>query len=322
MSDKVLSVIIPVYNMENYLKQCLDSILIPETDVDYEVVVINDGSTDSSLSIAREYEEKYPNIYKVVNKENGGYGSCFNSGIKLAQGKYVKVLDSDDYFSLASFPLFLDILKSHNEDIIINDVIKVSDVSGNTDGLNNEKLSEGTKTCSIFDIDLYKQKLFIHNFCFKRELLLRTTCPEKCFYTDTIIVVSGLESAFTVFYSGIGLYFYRIQREGQSISKENRFSRLDDWIVVSQAVIQFVTSYTDANSKILLDVMENVYFNLFLCLSHSNIDNKYCFFKMKLNEFKKNNRLLGGTWSKLTTKRLKILWRCPTYFLILKYTIF
>lgn len=89
--NKILTIIIPTYNMEKYLRRCLDSLIIDEEGMkQLEVLVINDGSKDSSSQIAHEYQDKYPDTYRVIDKENGNYGSCINIGLKEAKGKYVK----------------------------------------------------------------------------------------------------------------------------------------------------------------------------------------------------------------------------------------
>ena len=89
--NKILTIIIPTYNMEKYLRRCLDSLIIDEEGMkQLEVLVINDGSKDSSSQIAHEYQDKYPDTFRVIDKENGNYGSCINRGLKEATGKYVK----------------------------------------------------------------------------------------------------------------------------------------------------------------------------------------------------------------------------------------
>ena len=95
--EKVLSIIIPTYNMENYLHKCLDSLLVEDKNLRdaLEVLVIIDGSKDRSSEIGHEYEEKYPGVFRVIDKENGNYGSCINRGLKEATGKYVKILDAN-----------------------------------------------------------------------------------------------------------------------------------------------------------------------------------------------------------------------------------
>ena len=91
-----VSVAVITYNMQDYLNRCLDSLVIePSLMEQLEVLVVNDGSKDSSSAIAHEYEAKFPCTFRVIDKENGNYGSCVNRGLAEAQGKYIKVLDAD-----------------------------------------------------------------------------------------------------------------------------------------------------------------------------------------------------------------------------------
>ena len=108
---KVLTVLVPTYNVEKYLRRCLDSLLLPEVFEEIEVLVVNDGSKDGSADIARAYEKKYPQTVVFVDKENGGHGSTINVGIEKAQGTYFKVLDSDDWVNIGDFIEFVKRLK-------------------------------------------------------------------------------------------------------------------------------------------------------------------------------------------------------------------
>ena len=103
--EKVLTIVIPAYNMEKFLPYCLDSLLIGQGTEDVEVLVVNDGSADRTSAIAHGYEERYPEVFRVIDKENGNYGSCVNRGLKEATGKYVKILDADDSFEDGAFAL-------------------------------------------------------------------------------------------------------------------------------------------------------------------------------------------------------------------------
>ena len=93
-----LSVIIPVYNVENYLGKCLGSVIYPELE-DYEIILVNDGSTDASGSICAEYAARFPALVRVITTENGGLGRARDVGIDAAAGEYLLFLDSDDYLS-------------------------------------------------------------------------------------------------------------------------------------------------------------------------------------------------------------------------------
>ena len=121
-----LSVIIPVYNVEAYLAKCLDSVL---TDSDaYEILLINDGSTDSSLAIAEQYQQAHPSLIHVITTENGGLGSARNVGIEHARGEYLYFLDSDDYLIPGAINAIIDSL-SMGYDLCLFDSISV-DPSG------------------------------------------------------------------------------------------------------------------------------------------------------------------------------------------------
>ena len=102
--DKILSIIVPTYNMEKYLERCLSSLIVSDEQMAMlEVLVINDGSKDRSSEIAHGYESRYPDTFRVIDKTNGHYGSCVNRGLQEATGKYVKVLDADDWFNTENF---------------------------------------------------------------------------------------------------------------------------------------------------------------------------------------------------------------------------
>lgn len=112
--------------MEKYLRHCLDSLIVSNMDK-VEVLVINDGSKDSSSAIAHEYQDKYPQTFRVIDKENGNYGSCINRGLKEATGKYVKVLDADDWFDNESFKHYISDISNIDADLIITDYNFVDD---------------------------------------------------------------------------------------------------------------------------------------------------------------------------------------------------
>ena len=116
--DCLLSIVVPVYNVEDYLSKCLDSILNQDIDKDdYEIIVVNDGSTDGSGGIAKEYAEKYSNI-TLINQENQGLSGARNSGIKIAKGKYIQFVDSDDYLEPNVEKFLVDKMIKENLDVL------------------------------------------------------------------------------------------------------------------------------------------------------------------------------------------------------------
>lgn len=94
--EKILTVVVPTYNAEKYLRDNLESFEIPELMQDIEILIVNDGSTDHSLEVAREYAERVRIRTGLITKENGGHGSGINCGIEHALGTYFKVVDADD----------------------------------------------------------------------------------------------------------------------------------------------------------------------------------------------------------------------------------
>lgn len=98
---KYLTITVPCFNSEEYLKRCLDSLIAGGDDV--EIIVVNDGSTDRTGEIAEDYARWFPEIVTVVHKENGGHGSGVNTGLRLASGKYFKVVDSDDWLEETAY---------------------------------------------------------------------------------------------------------------------------------------------------------------------------------------------------------------------------
>lgn len=114
----LLSIIVPVYNVSKYLAKCLDSLICQDLKPEeYEIIVVNDGSTDNSEEISRQYEEKYSNI-KVVRQENQGLSAARNSGIAIAQGQYIQFVDSDDYLEPNVLKTLVEKMESDNLDVL------------------------------------------------------------------------------------------------------------------------------------------------------------------------------------------------------------
>lgn len=120
-----ISVIVPVYNTEKYLKRCLDSIL-SQTFKDYEIILVNDGSNDDSLEICKEYEQKHDNII-LIDKENGGLSSARNAAIEIANGEFVSFVDSDDYIAQTMLEELYGVALDNHCDIVITKYKEVED---------------------------------------------------------------------------------------------------------------------------------------------------------------------------------------------------
>lgn len=115
---KIISLIIPVYNVEPYLARCIDSCLNQDIQHDkYEIILVNDGSTDNSLQIIKEYKAKYPFI-KVINQENQGLSDAKNNGLDIATGKYIWFIDSDDHIAVNCLGTLVKMMDEKNLDAL------------------------------------------------------------------------------------------------------------------------------------------------------------------------------------------------------------
>ena len=122
MFDKILSIIVPSYNMEAYLPKCLGSLIIDDKELlqELDVIVVNDGSKDRTSELAHEFAANYPGVFRVIDKPNGHYGSCINAALPLVAGVFVKVLDADDWLDTEVLKSFLRTLltsESSNEKV-------------------------------------------------------------------------------------------------------------------------------------------------------------------------------------------------------------
>ena len=115
---KTLTFLVPCYNVENCVHRCINSMLVDEILDDIEILAINDGSKDNTLEILREYEAKYHDTVRVIDKPNGGWGTAINLGIRETKGKYIKEVDADDWVSSENLKEYVDFLKNNEIDYI------------------------------------------------------------------------------------------------------------------------------------------------------------------------------------------------------------
>lgn len=222
--DKILTIIIPTYNMEKYLHHCLDSLIVPNMDK-VEVLVINDGSKDTSSAIGHEYQDKYPQTFRVIDKENGNYGSCVNRGLKEATGKYVKVLDADDSFAKEAFSDFIDKLLKVDSDMILTDFVTVDEFGRETSrSIYSKSYPDMPQDVAFNFIDYLNRPNHtfygqMHGFTYRTQLVrdMGYHQTEGISYTDQEWVFIPVTKVNTCTYLPMILYLYLVGREGQTI---------------------------------------------------------------------------------------------------------
>ena len=216
--DKILSVSIASYNVEKFLDQTLESCLVPEIMDKLEVIIVNDGSKDGTADVAKKYTEMAPGTFVLIDKENGGYGSTVNAGVKAATGKYFRLLDGDDWFDKDGLREFIGILEQADEDMIITRFRRVFEADGHT-----EERDEGENipfVTGTFDQLPDNSWFTMHAITYRTALLKESniSITEHCFYTDQEYDLLPLRWVNTIRIAPVTVYCYRIGRGEQSVS--------------------------------------------------------------------------------------------------------
>lgn len=220
------SIIIPIYNVENYLSRCLESV-INQTLIDIEIICVNDGSYDGSDEIIKQYA-KIDDRVKIVEKKNGGLSSARNAGMNIAQGDYICFLDSDDYYERNLCERLYKEVLEHNPDIIAFGA-NIFPLTKDTDSWTYHNLSPETqrfrKFCPEILLSYNRGYPFVWRNCFKRKYLEKNHLyfDEKVrFGEDTVFQVCAFPGAKNIIYISDKLYNYRYDRKNSLMFKFRR----------------------------------------------------------------------------------------------------
>jgi glycosyltransferase involved in cell wall biosynthesis len=219
-----VSIIVPVYNVENYLAKCLDS-LINQTHQNIEILVVNDGSKDNSEQIIQEYAQKYPEKIKPLSKENGGLSDARNFGIDRATGDYLGFVDSDDYVTPTMFEEMLELAEKHNSKMVICNIQKV-DQNGNV----TQKLTQIPNMPEKIDLDknfsvFSDLSYFACNKLFKKELFNEKRFKKGVHFEDIQLIPQLLLECETI--AQTQNFHYQYLERTDSITKTHTEKGLD-----------------------------------------------------------------------------------------------
>lgn len=217
--EKVLSISIAAYNVASTLRECVEPFLQSKVLDSLDIMIVDDGSKDETAAIAKEYQDKYPNSIRLIQKENGGWGSTVNYGIQKAVGKYFKQLDGDDYYEPKALNKFVAYLSNQPSDMVIAPYITYDSETGAV--ITTENCNPGCEVRKCFPIkDINEFSPFMHSLAIKTELLKNgdVKITEHCFYTDTEFVLKACNQAETVSFFDMPVYYYRRAAVGQSMS--------------------------------------------------------------------------------------------------------
>lgn len=269
-----LSFIIPLFNSEEYIGKCLDSILYSDIDCkEYEIIVIDDGSKDNGLAVAREYEQKYDNI-KVLAQENQGQSVARNYGIREAKGEYIWCIDSDDYTD-SKFAGFLNLLKTNPSlDIIAVQLKKVRE-NGDKVGLECEQpevkhnvIMKGrdavingynpSSVCALIVRKALMKKYDLHFY-------------EGITHQDVELSYRLMAHAGDVIFTDYAPYIYVLHPNStsQSINPQKKIKYLSDEIIIMQSFTKLAEEFKYSDSKLYEEIIrrvKNIHFGMVLNL--------------------------------------------------------
>ena len=233
----LISIIIPVYNVEQYLKQCLDSV-INQTYKNLEIILVDDGSTDNSGKICDEYALK-DNRIKVIHKQNGGVSSARNTGLNVATGEYIGFVDGDDYIELDMYEYLYSLNKTNNTSLAIcNFYIEEDKKITNVKPITNKYILDANEMlkCSF-------KQLFSWNKLIEKNLFNQLYFPENISYGEDMTVCMELFiRAKKISYGNKNKYFYR--QHFQSVTNNLK------WEAKNLDVIYQINKFIEyANSK-------------------------------------------------------------------------
>ena len=227
-----VSVIIPVYNIENYLNECLDSV-VNQTFEDIEIICIDDGSTDNSLNILQSYANSDDRI-KILSKQNSGQGSARNLGFKKSQGEYIYFVDGDDYIDLKTIEKFYNNAISNNSEIVISKIARFKDknsIDYSVPGFDFEEIFKN-QDFNNFLFDYHEVKKYVLNASFapwtkfyRRDFLVNHNIlfVENLYYEDVLFHIEVMLSAEKMSFLPEFNYYYRINPSSSVHTGDNGY---------------------------------------------------------------------------------------------------
>lgn len=274
--DKVLTVAVPSYNVERYLADSLASYCAGDVDDRLEVLIVDDGSTDSTPIIANEFVKMFPNIFRVVSKENGGHGSAVNAGADEARGKYFRIIDGDDRICTMSIKALLDVLEWADEDLVVD--VKREVVVGTDRGrllALPDDVPRGVtlpfeSVCTRFDIEEF---FMIHTVSVRTDFLRDhdVRLLEHTFYVDYEFIVKLGSSANTIRFLDLEVCNYYVGNAEQSVAPSNYVRRWGDHTRVTEELLRFADErfsdgslgalrqeFVDSRCRLLVDTHYNI----------------------------------------------------------------
>ncbi|HFU4378204.1 TPA: glycosyltransferase family 2 protein, partial [Streptococcus suis] len=249
--EKILSISVAAYNVEKYLENLIESVVQSKYIDKIELLIINDGSKDSTQKIAETYANRFPKSVFAIDKENGNYGSTVNKSLSIATGKYFKLLDGDDWYNTRDLDKLIETLEKNDVDLAVTNYTQV--IEG------GEKITsnvEGVEFGRIYKFNEVKlPNLGMWSLTYKTELLRQCDLelPTGISYTDMIYSVYPMSIVSSVIILDFDVYQYRIGRDGQTVSPASVIKSIDQLLQVNYELIDFMVNNISIQNKEYLE---------------------------------------------------------------------
>lgn len=300
-----ISIIVPVYNAEKYLKKCLDS-LVNQTKKELEFILINDGSTDKSEEIIKTYKDKRIKYFK---NKNQGIGKTRNLGIEKSSGKYIMFLDSDDYFSSDACEILYKEAEKEKADLIVFDYYRVE--KGN---LNEVKIESFNATNIKDDPNLLlKVNLGPCNKIYKTDLIKNNGIKfeESLKYEDTLFVVKAIYNAQKIIKLNRFLHYYMIHEKSETTVRDERVFDILKIVDKIRTYLKNDELIKDSVDKLTVKILTNYTiqqrYQSDKNIAMKFIDNTFDYLKKEIPDYKKNKYYQGRSFVKRTIEKSKTL---------------
>jgi glycosyltransferase involved in cell wall biosynthesis len=223
--------------MEKYLDRSVGSLLVPEVLDKLEIIIVNDGSKDRTLEIANGYKAKYPQSVIVIDKPNGHYGSTVNAALKIATGKYFRILDADDWFNSEALGKFVAKLEELDVDCVCTQYTQCEE---DKSILRTVSDVEFDKVYNLAEFRAPYSTYYMHSLTHRREFLVSIKYEQiqGICYTDTEYVYIPLIQAKTICYLELNLYQYFRGRDDQSMSPKSLAKNYSHFLIILERMIK------------------------------------------------------------------------------------
>lgn len=245
--SKALSIVVPSYNVEQYLAKGLSTYADARLKDDLEVLIVNDGSTDATAEIAQRFVDTWPSLFRLITKENGGHGSAVNTGLAHASGMYVRIIDGDDWAHTDNLVELIKVLRSTSADLVIDVKREVRADSGDSrlfplpDTIPLGKDLPFTDVCLRPEVE---SSFMIHTISARTDFLREhdLSLLEHTFYVDYEFIVKATCYAQTVRFLNLELCQYQVGSLTQSVNPDVYAERFDDHSRVVEELLRYTST--------------------------------------------------------------------------------